>query len=240
MSKLPLAAVVALALCSLSGYAIAQSTSPSPTPKKIKACAKKKGGSLRLSRKRCRRGERRVTWAVAGPRGPQGLAGAPGQPGQPGAPGTNGANGTNGTNGADGTSTGETFAESDFFGANFGTGPCDGTPAGPSITVDAPGGSYAQVMASVTMQRAGATSNSACIRVDGDDIPFASSTSLSAETRYLQSGSSTGVTSKYAARPLTFPLDAGSHTISMRYGSVGGTSSFNNRNLYVTVFHPTP
>jgi hypothetical protein len=25
----------------------------------------------------------------------------------------------------------------------------------------------------------------------------------------------------------------------MRYGSVGGTSNFSNRNLYVTVFHPT-
>ena len=94
-------------------------------------------------------------------------------------------------------------------------------------------------MASATMQRAGSSSNTACIRVDGDDTQFAASTSLSAETRYLQSGSTAGVTSKYAARPLTFPLDAGSHTISMRYGSVGGTSSFNNRNLHVTVFHPT-
>jgi hypothetical protein len=25
----------------------------------------------------------------------------------------------------------------------------------------------------------------------------------------------------------------------MRYGSAGGTSNFSNRNLYVTVFHPT-
>ena len=82
-------------------------------------------------------------------------------------------------------------------------------------------------------------SNTACIRVNGDDTQFAASTSLSAETRYLQSGTTAGVTNKYAARRLTFPLDAGSHTISMRYGSVGGTSNFNNRNLYVTVFHPT-
>ena len=38
---------------------------------------------------------------------------------------------------------------------------------------------------------------------------------------------------------MTFPLDAGVHTIGMLYGSIGGTSSFSNRNLYVTVFHPT-
>jgi hypothetical protein len=232
MSKLPVALAAVLLITGFSGYAIAQSGSP--TPKKIKACAKKKGGALRLSGKKCRRGERRVTWAA---RGPQGLAGASGQAG---APGTPGANGTNGTNGTDGTSTGETFFASQGFGSNFGFTPCDGTPAGPSVTVDVPSGSYVQVLASATMQRSGgATSNTACIRVDGDDTQFAASTSLSAETRYLQSGTPGGVTSKYAARPLTFPLDAGSHTISMRYGSVGGTSNFTNRNLYVTVFHPT-
>ena len=48
-----------------------------------------------------------------------------------------------------------------------------------------------------------------------------------------------GTTNRYAARPLTFPLGAGPHTISMEYGTSGGTSNFNNRNIYVTVFHPT-
>jgi len=227
---MPVVVATVLLVCGLSGFAIAQSGSP--TPKKVKACAKKKGGALRLSKKKCRRGERRVTWAAKGPQGPAGV------PGQAGTPGTNGANGTNGADGTDGTSTGETFFATQGFGSNFGFAGCDGTPAGPSVTVSVPSGSYVQVMASTTMQRAGASSNTACIRVDGDDTQFAASTSLSAETRYLQSGSIGGVTSKYAARPLTFPLDAGSHTISMRYGSVGGTSSFNNRNLHVTVFHP--
>ena len=229
-----LVVAVVLLVCGLSGYAIAQSGSP--TTKKVRACAKKKGGALRLSGKKCRRGERRVTWAA---RGPQGPAGAPGLAGAPGAPGANGSNGTDGADGTDGSSAGETFSASALFGANFGTGPCVATPSGPSVTVDVPSGSYVQVMASVAMQRAGGTANSACIRVDGDDIPFASSTSLAVETRYLQSGTAAGVTSKYAARPLTFPLAAGSHTISMRYGSVGGTSNFDDRNLYVTVLHPT-
>jgi hypothetical protein len=228
---MPVVVAVALLVCGVSGYALAQSGTPAP--KKIKACAQKKGGALRLSKKKCRRGERRVTWAA---KGTPGLAGAPGQAG---APGTNGTNGTDGADGTDGTSTGETFFASQGFGSNFGFSPCDGTPVGPSVSVDVPSGSYVQVMASVTMQRAGSTSNTACIRVDADDTQFAASTSLSAETRYLQSGTPGGVTSKYAARPLTFPLDAGPHTISMRYGSVGGTSSFNNRHLYVTVFHPT-
>jgi hypothetical protein len=228
---MPVVVATVLLVCGLSGFAIAQSGSP--TPKKVKACAKKKGGALRLSKKKCRRGERRVTWAAKGPQGPAGV------PGQAGTPGSNGTNGTDGAGGTDGTSTGETFFATQGFGSNFGFAGCDSTPVGPSITVDVPSGSYVQVMASATMQRAGSSSNTACIRVDGDDTQFAASTSLSAETRYLQSGSTAGVTSKYAARPLTFPLDAGSHTISMRYGSVGGTSSFNNRNLHVTVFHPT-
>lgn len=236
MSKLPVVLAAAVLICGVSGYAIAQSGSP--TPKKIKACAKKKGGALRLA-KRCRRDERRVTWAVRGPQGlqgltgPQGVAGTPGQDGAPGAPGTNGTNGT---------SSGKTLFASEAFGANFGTSPCDIVPQGPSITVDLPSGSYIQVLASVTMQRTGgAMSNTACIHVDSEpDVQFAQSGSLTAETRYLQQGSIVGVTTRTSARPLTIPLDAGSHTISMRYGSSGGTSNFTNRNLYVTVFQPTP
>ena len=56
---------------------------------------------------------------------------------------------------------------------------------------------------------------------------------------HLQRGSLAGTTDPLAAQPLTFPLSAGSHTISLRYGSSGGTSNFSNRNLCVTVFHPT-
>jgi hypothetical protein len=237
MFKLSVVVAAGLLLCGASGYAIAQSGSAASKP--IQACAKKKGGALRLGKK-CRKGERRVTWAKTGPTGLTGPGGQAGGAGTDGAQGPAGTNGANGTNGTSGTSTGETFFASAGFGANFGGGgACDATPGGPSIAVTVPSGSYAQVMASVTVQRAGATSNTACVRVDSSDVQFSSSTSLAAETRYLQRGSASGTTDPLAAQPLTFPLSAGSHTISMRYGSAGGTSNFSNRNLYVTVFHPT-
>jgi hypothetical protein len=234
MMRLTVVAAAVLLLCGASGYAIAQSGSAAP--KTIKACAKK-SGALRLAKK-CRKGERRVTWAVKGPAGLTGPAGAAGPAGQDGA---QGASGTSGANGTSGTSTGETFFASAGFGANFGGGgTCDATPfGGPSITVTVPSGSYAQVMASVTVQRAGSTSNTACVHVDSSDVQFSSSVSLGAETRYLQRGSAAGTTDPLAAQPLTFPLSTGAHTISLRYGSAGGTSNFSNRNLYVTVFHPT-
>lgn len=237
MSKV-LAIIAALLLaCGAAGFAIAKSGSSAT--KTIKACAKKKGGALRIAKK-CKKGERRVTWSVTGVRGQQGPAGAQGSAGPNGANGANGTNGANGVNGTSGTSTGETFFDSAGFGANFGGGgACDTTPSGgPSITFTAPSGSYAQVMASVTVQRAGAASNTACVRVDATDVQFSSSNSLSAETRYLVQGSASGTTNALAAAPLTFPLSVGSHTISMRYGSAGGTSNFNNRSLYVTLFHP--
>jgi hypothetical protein len=234
MLRLTVVAAAVLLLCGASGYAIAQSGSAAP--KTIKACAKK-SGALRLAKK-CRKGERRVTWAVKGPAGLTGPAGAAGPAGQNGA---QGASGTSGANGTSGTSTGETFFASAGFGANFGGGgTCDATPfGGPSITVTVPSGSYVQVMASVTVQRAGGTSNTACVHVDSSDVQFSTSVSLGAETRYLQRGSAAGTTDPLAAQPLTFPLSAGPHTISLRYGSAGGTSNFSNRNLYVTVFHPT-
>ena len=242
MSKLSVVVVAGLLLCGVSGFAIAQSGSAAPN--KIKACAKKKGGALRLGKK-CRKRERRVTWAVRGPTGltgPRGEAGIAGKDGVQGPPGTNGTNGANGTNGINGTSTGQTFFDSADFGANFGGGgACSAVPGGgPSITVTVPSGSYAQVMASVRVQRAGAVSNTACVRVDNSpDVQFSSSVSLAAETRYLQRGSTFGTTDPLDAEPLTFPLSQGSHTISMRYGSSGGTSNFSDRDLYVTVFHPS-
>jgi hypothetical protein len=94
-------------------------------------------------------------------------------------------------------------------------------------------------MASVTLQRVSGASNNACIRVDSTNLQFASSSSLVTDTRYLQQGSTLGTTDPLAAVPLVFPVSAGSHTISMRYEAVGGTSNFTNRNLYVTLFHPT-
>ena len=243
MQKPTAVAAAALLLCGASGYAVAQSGT---TGKQIRACAKKKGGALRLASK-CRRGERRVRWAQAGVRGPQGAPGAKGDPGAPGAsgadgaPGAPGAPGTDGADGApgvNGTSAGETLFATAFTASNFGTSPCTSTPSGPSITFDAPSGTYVQVMASVGMQRSGATANSVCLEVDGGDTTILTSTSLGVETRYLQSGSTAGVTNALDSRPITFPVSAGSHTIALRYGSTGGTSQFSSRNLWVTVFKP--
>lgn len=237
MSKLSAIVAAAVLLCGLSGYAVAQSGSA--TPKTVKACAKKKGGALRLGK--CRKGERRVTWAAKGPSGRTGPTGPPGAPGAAGANGAPGIAGSDGANGTSGTSTGETFFASAGAGGNFGGGgACDPLPSGgPSITFTAPAGSYAQVMASVTAQRTSGTANTACVRVDATDVQFSVSTSVVPETRHLQQGSAAGTTDPLAARPLTVPLSAGSHTISMRYGSSLGASTFSNRNLYVTVFHPT-
>jgi hypothetical protein len=238
MPKLPVVLDAVLLVCGVSGYAIAQSGGAKP--KTIKACAKKKGGALRIT-KRCGKAERRVTWAMRGPTGQTGPQGQPGIAGKDGAPGPPCANGANGVNGTNGTSTGETFFDSAGAGGNFGGGgACDALPSGgPSITFTAPAGSYAQVMASVTAQRTGGTANTACVRVDATDVQFSASSSVVAETRYLQQGSAAGTIDPLAARPLTFPLGGGSHTISMRYGSSLGASTFSNRNLYVTVFHPT-
>jgi hypothetical protein len=93
MAKLSVVLAAVLLVCGVSGYAIAQSGSAKP--KTIKACAKKKGGALRMGKK-CRKGERRVTWAIRGPTGltgPPGAAGIPGTDGAQGPPGANGANG---------------------------------------------------------------------------------------------------------------------------------------------------
>lgn len=76
---------------------------------KVIACYKAKGkgaGNMRalVKGKRCKRGERKLVWSVAGgAQGAPGAAGATGAPGPQGAPGQPGANGTNGSKGADGT-----------------------------------------------------------------------------------------------------------------------------------------
>lgn len=241
MSKLAGVVALALLVCGVSGYAVAQSGTAA---KPIRACAKKHGGAVRLAKK-CRRGERRVTWAkrgragVAGLQGPAGPVGAVGPAGPAGQDGAPGAPGPPGAPGANGTSTGETFFESAGAGTNFGTGPCTGAPGGPSITFDAPAGSYVQVMAAVSMQRSGGASNAVCLRVDGVDTTIMQSSSLAVETRYLEQGVAAGTTNPFSSRPIVFPVSAGSHTVSLRYSSAGGASQFSNRSLWVTLFQPT-
>lgn len=76
----------------------------------IHACFKGKGkakGSIRVvAGKRCRRGERRLTWSVTGPAGPNGAAGAQGATGPQGSPGSNGEAGRDGTSSSGGTGSG--------------------------------------------------------------------------------------------------------------------------------------
>ena len=232
-----MAATVTLVV-GLSGFAVAQSSKPDA---QINACAKKKGGALRVAAK-CRKTERRVQWAVAVPRGPQGIAGSPGRDGaagSSGATGATGAAGANGANGTNGTTTGQTFyAESLGAGSNFGT-TC-GAPSGPSVTFTAPAGAYIQIMAQADMQRASATANAVCLQVDaGSAFTILASTALAYETRYLSQGNGAGTTDVFSARPFAFPVSAGSHTVSLSYSSTGGTSNFRNRKLWVTMFQPT-
>jgi hypothetical protein len=78
----------------------------------VHACAKKKGGSVRLVKpgKKCRKGERIVTWSQHGPAGPRGATGATGAMGATGPRGAGGANGRNGQQGAAGAPATKYFA----------------------------------------------------------------------------------------------------------------------------------
>ncbi|MPZ70895.1 MAG: hypothetical protein GEU71_15435 [Actinobacteria bacterium] len=72
---------------------------------KVRACKARKGGNLRIA-KRCKKGERRVTWNKVGRRGPagqDGLDGVTGPAGPQGSPGPAGPVGPPGAPGADGT-----------------------------------------------------------------------------------------------------------------------------------------
>jgi hypothetical protein len=223
-------AVVVLVV-GLAGLALAQSSNPA----QINACAKKKSGALRVAAK-CRKTERRVQWSTTGP---QGIAGADGADGADGSDGAAGTAGTNGANGTNGTTTGQTFyAESPGVGSNFGT-TC-GAPSGPSVTFTAPAGAYIQIMAQADMQRAGAITNAVCLQVDAvPAFTILVSAALAYETRYLSQGNAAGTTDVFVASPFVFPVSAGSHTVSLSYSSTGGTSTFRNRKLWVTMFQPT-
>ena len=72
----------------------------------VYGCFHKKKGSLRVVKqgKRCKKGERAISWNVRGPAGPQGGAGSQGPSGNPGSAGTAGGVGATGPSGA----TGET------------------------------------------------------------------------------------------------------------------------------------
>ena len=90
--------VVVAAVASV-GWAMTSATSD-----KLVACAKKKGGALRLvvAAKDCRKTERAVTWNQEGPRGLPGPKGAEGDAGADGLDGEDGIDGEDGDDGIDG------------------------------------------------------------------------------------------------------------------------------------------
>src|SRR4051812_32887088 len=83
--------VTILAFVVLGGGTLALAAIPSSSGA-LTACSKKQGGAVRIidERKKCKRGERRLTWNQ------KGQAGLPGPAGQPGASGKDGAKGDSG------------------------------------------------------------------------------------------------------------------------------------------------
>jgi hypothetical protein len=225
MRRLSLVLAASVLVAGIATLAIAQS---SPAPRPVKACAKKRGGDLRIA-KRCKESERRVSWAKQGPAGPAG---------PPGLAGAGGAEGTAGKDGAPGTSTGRTLFASAGTAQTPGAGACEATPAGPSIDFVAPEDTYVQVMAQVTQQAIGSSSNLVCLNVDGTNSTILTSTSTSPETRYLVAGSGAGTADRLRSDPVAFPVSAGEHTMSLTYAASGGSSEFSNRKLWVTLMHP--
>jgi hypothetical protein len=92
-----MAVALAVLLAACGGLALA-ATPSSPV---IKACANKRSGALRIAR-RCRHGERFVSWNVQGPQGNRGFTGPRGFKGATGATGATGAAGPKGTQGEQG------------------------------------------------------------------------------------------------------------------------------------------
>jgi hypothetical protein len=100
-----------LALIGLLSLALTTSALAAPAigaGGQIGACYKSKGkakGAMRVvpAGKKCRRGERKLAWSVAGPQGAPGAQGSAGSQGPAGTPGTPGASGADGANGVPGT-----------------------------------------------------------------------------------------------------------------------------------------
>lgn len=95
---------LALSLVAMGAFASGAVAAAPGQGGQIHACYKVRGkakGSMRVvSGKRCKKGERKLAWSVAGPQGASGPLGAKGAPGAQGQPGANGANGAAGSSGA--------------------------------------------------------------------------------------------------------------------------------------------
>ena len=254
----------------LSAVALGAGSKPSPevdlstaaagkTGKFIKACAKKRGGALRIA-KRCRKNERRSSWqdgreGSAGARGPTGANGAIGPAGPAGATGAAGVDGAAGATGAtgiqaptermesDGTSTGETFfAQVSGSQTNFGGSGtnCTTTPSGPTVNFTAPdrclhpdhgrgGAPESRRQPRLRLSEGGRRRG-----VQHHEHHFPGFREESSSTRAFCRSHG-----QVRGRPLPLSGGAGAHTVSLQYGSDGGQSAFRNRKLWVTMFQPT-
>jgi hypothetical protein len=113
----------------LGGGAYAVTALPSKTGV-VYACAKKKGGSLRLiaKSKRCKKSERKVSWNSRGVQGANGAAGAPGAAGSQGVPGAAGSAGATGATGPSAATPENLVLLADNF-ASFGSPTWTNQPA---------------------------------------------------------------------------------------------------------------
>ena len=145
------ALIISAAVLLLAGGAYAATGGKS----RIDACAAKRGGDLRLSKDgSCKPGERKVSWAKAGPAGPAGAPGAQGAQGAAGPQGSRGPQGEPGTKGDRGPS--DAYEKRVFINEEIGI---DGIADG-QIVAELPleAGSYA-LNATADLQRASATKN---------------------------------------------------------------------------------
>lgn len=94
-----LAVVAAVGVACGILFAGSAAAAPPGAGGQIQACYKVKGkpkGGMRVvaANRKCRRGERKLSWTTAGSPGQQGAAGTQGAPGSGGAPGSSGTNGS--------------------------------------------------------------------------------------------------------------------------------------------------
>src|SRR5580765_3280299 len=130
LTKLAIGAVATTAVVSGTAYA----TGLAPTAGTIHACAKQGNGALRAvaGARSCKRGERPLSWGVAGPPGANGVPGAPGPAGATGPAGLQGPAGPQGPAGQQGPAGAKAVLGLEYPSATFANPAAGqyGTPTG--------------------------------------------------------------------------------------------------------------